>query len=421
MRSWLIAILALLLVACTADGEEVSPPTAPQSAATPATPAPLPTATASVASPAAEPTLAEMPTATILPPTATPTETVATAPPATATMVPATTTDLTEMPITAFASGLDQQVALAWAPDGRLFVAELVTGRVRAVSPSGEVQAEAVAEFQVAHPPGYSEHGLLGLALHPQFDSNHLIYVFFSVPDGIGRPVKQVIARFPEAEGRATGEPEIVVDNLPVGPNCCHNGGRIAFGPDGKLYATLGDTQDSALAQRSDDVAGSVLRYNDDGSVPDDGPFGAGNPVWAIGLRNPFGLAFDSDTGELFVTENGPTQNDETNRIERGQNYGWPVVTGVAGRDEFVDPIWVHQAPVAPTGLTVYRATVLPGADGDLFFCNWIDGQLRQLEHDGSDERQLFDDCRTDVVVGPDGALYIAGSETIWRLGPEGE
>ncbi|HBY98151.1 MAG TPA: glucose sorbosone dehydrogenase, partial [Chloroflexi bacterium] len=341
-------------------------------------------------------------------------------PPATATTAPAGSTDLTQLPVTAFARGLDQPVALAWAPDGRLFVAELVTGRVRVISPSGEVQAEPVAQFRVAHPPGYSEHGLLGLALHPQFEANHLVYVFYSVPDANGRPVKQVIARFREADGQTVGEPEIVVDNLPVGPACCHNGGRIAFGPDGKLYATVGDTQQSALAQRSDDLAGNVLRYNDDGSVPDDGPFGVGNPVWAIGLRNPFGLAFDRKTGELFVTENGPSENDEVDRIERGTNYGWPVVTGVAGRSDFVDPIWVMKQTVAPTGLTIYRGTALPGADGDLFFCNWNDGQLRQLEHDGSNERRLFDDCRTDVIEGPDGALSIAGTGTIWRLGPEG-
>ncbi len=297
-------------------------------------------------------------------------------------------------------------------------MAELVTGRVRVVSAGGQLQADAVAQVRVAHVAGYSEHGLLGLALHPQFATNPWVYLFYSVPDAAGQPVKQVVVRFQEADGRAITEPQVIVDNLPVGRGCCHNGGRLTFGSDGRLYVTLGDTENSALAQRSDELAGSVLRYNADGSIPDDGPFGAGNPVWAIGLRNPFGMAWDRQTGELFVTENGPDVYDEVNNIRRGANYGWPAVTGFAGDAAFTDPIWAIQNTVAPTGLTVYRGNALPGAMGDLFFCSWNDGWLRQIEHDGSNGRALVGDCLSDVVEGPDGALYLAGSNTIWRVGP---
>ncbi|HYN90147.1 MAG TPA: PQQ-dependent sugar dehydrogenase [Ardenticatenaceae bacterium] len=399
-----------------------SPTEAPSPTLPPATEAPPPTATTE---PSATEAAMEEPGA----PTATATESEPATPegeaspevelsPSATAAAPALSEDLTELPAAVYAEGLDQPVALAWAPDGRLFVAELVTGRVRVAGPDGQVQTQPVAEFRVAHPPGYSEHGLLGLALHPAFDENHLVYVFYSVPGDGGQPVKQVIARFREEGGLAAEEPQIVVDDLPVGPNCCHNGGRIAFGPDGKLYVTVGDTQDSSLAQRSDELAGNVLRYNDDGSVPDDGPFGAGNPVWAIGLRNPFGLAFDRESDELFLTENGPGENDEVNVIAAGSNYGWPEVTGVAGGGSFVDPIWVIGNTVAPTGIAIYRGNVLPGASGDLFFCNWNDGLLRQLEHDGSNERAIFDECLTDVVEGPDGALYVAGQGSIWRIGP---
>src|SRR2546430_8961435 len=215
----------------------------------------------------------------------------------------------------------DTATAVAWAPDNRLFYAER-SGTIRTFDGTPR------RTFATVSTSTDGERGLLGLALSPTFAKDHFVYAFYSRADDLTR---QRVVRWLDRNGTGVNVTTIV-ENLPAGPDCCHKGGRIAFGPDGKLYVTLGENHMAAEAQKTSSVRGKILRYNADGTVPSDNPFGSGNPVWAIGLRNPFGLAFSSD-GTLMVTDNGPSGDagtpgsgwDEVDRAVRGGNYQLPT------------------------------------------------------------------------------------------------
>jgi len=311
--------------------------------------------------------------------------------------------------------------ALVFTPDGRLFFNEVYAGRIRVIQ-NGELLEQPFAEIEVANPPGYTEHGLLGLAVDPNFSENHYVYAFYTVPDENGEPTSQRLVRYTERDNVGVDR-TIIVDGLPAGGNCCHNGGRITFGPDGKLYVSIGDTENSSLSQQIDAVAGRILRYNANGTIPADNPF-PGNPTYAYGLRNPFGLRFHPVIGKLYATENGPSGQDELNIIEPGRNYGWPVVTGRAGNSQFVDPIWVSDGSRAPTGLEIPQRDALPDLTGDVVFCDWNTRTLHhfRLERPGYDrvvsQEMLPGSCQLDAIEGPDGALYFSDEGAIYRYGP---
>ena len=210
--------------------------------------------------------------------------------------------------------------ALAAAPDGRLFYAELLTGNIRIVK-DGHVLSEPFATIDDVS--NHRESGLLGLALHPNFPQEPYVYAMYTVdyPE-TGFPQIQRVVRFRDVE--SSGQDfTVLIDDLPATTMAFHNGGRIAFGPDGKLYVSIGDTDVPDLAQDPKRLEGSILRYNPDGSIPSDNPI-PGSPVYAIGLRNVFGFAFQPNTGFLYATDNGPGGFDEVNKIEAGHNYGWP-------------------------------------------------------------------------------------------------
>jgi len=193
----------------------------------------------------------------------------------------------------------DFATALAFAPDGRLFWAQR-SGSVRVWQDGASRVFATVRTVTTERNGSYSERGLLGLAISPTFATDRFVYAFYSDAND----TTQHVIRWYDCDG--TGEHPTIIDTFPSGNDCCHKGGRIAFGPDGKLYVTLGDEHDAPSAQNVDDVRGKVLRYNPDGTIPSDNPFGPANPVWAYGFRNPFGIAFSS-TGQLAITMNGPS------------------------------------------------------------------------------------------------------------------
>jgi glucose/arabinose dehydrogenase len=238
------------------------------------------------------------------------------------------------------AAGLQAPWAIDLAPDGRLFVTER-TGRVRIVQlgPGGGLRADPWATVP-ASSTNDAEKGLLGLAVDPDFARTGFVYLYYSyvAPNGATR---NKVVRMRDANGRGVDE-TVLLDGIPG--NSTHDGGRVKFGPDGKLYVTTGDAENGANAQNASSLAGKVLRLNKDGSIPSDNPT-AGSAVFSLGHRNVQGIAWHPDTGALYETEHGPSNpfpnccNDEVNLVVPGGNYGWPTVRGEAGDQRFRDPL----------------------------------------------------------------------------------
>jgi aldose sugar dehydrogenase len=358
-----------------------------------------------------------------------------------------------------FVSNITFPVAMAFASDGRLFVAERfvgttepVTGAIRVIAPDGTVQATPFLTLTLASTTPFAEKGLLGLALDPTFEENGYLYTYrTATPDAANPAQHGEIVRFSATLSGTNWigtERTTVVDNLPVASGCCHNGGVLHFGPDGKLYLSIGDNGTPANAQSLGSRAGKLLRFNADGTIPRDNPFtftaGADPAIYAYGLRNLFGYAWHPTTGALYGNENGPTCNDELNRIVPGGNYGWPL-SFVQNRcinpsSAYRAPLWTFDPPVGLTGATFYTGTLVPTLQNHLLLGAWNNGALYDvtLEEDGTVAAvtTLLENCGQpsgdhnllDVATGPDGALYFSCQEesfpappqtgTIYRLAP---
>ena len=219
---------------------------------------------------------------------------------------------------------MHQPVAMAFDPAGRLFYTEKDTGNVRLFA-NGALQPNPVITFSV---DANSERGLLGIAIDPNFNQNHYIYVYYTCAVGPDCPSRENrIVRFVENNGVGSN-PTTIFTSPQSAPAGNHNGGNIHFGPDGKLYISVGDNANAANSQDVTVKNGKMHRINPDGSIPTDNPVftqtGALPSLYAIGLRNSFDFTFDPVVpGRIFASENGPGCDDEMNRIEAGFNYGW--------------------------------------------------------------------------------------------------
>jgi glucose/arabinose dehydrogenase len=301
------------------------------------------------------------------------------------------------------ADGLDFAVNIAFAPDGTMFVAEKDHGEIRVVR-DGEILDEPFSSVETSAP--VNEMGLLGVAVHPEFPAEPWVYAYYSDSnDSLNR-----LVRF-RADGDVAVEREELLDLLPTTFGW-HNGGDLAFGPDGMLYVTVGEGHISARAQDEDELGGRILRLDPDGSVPNDNPFGPDNPTYALGVRNSFGICFDPASGDLYGTDNGPGGDDEVNVIDGGDNLGWPSQLGPGGEPEFVDPVLTFPETIVPTGCAV--------SGGDLYFGEGYDGNLHRIPLPGSDEQIVgrFEGGITDVAVAPDGALWIVTPNVLYRRAP---
>lgn len=311
------------------------------------------------------------------------------------------------------ATGLEIPWSLAFAPDGRLFFTER-PGRIRVIQ-DGKLLAKPVAQLSVA---GEGEGGLLGIALDPAFAANRLIYIYYTYADKDKNLWNRVV-RFREGDDPAGAE--VIIDRIPGGR--LHNGGRIRFGPDGKLYVTTGDAGDRHSAGNARSLAGKVLRLNRDGSVPADNP--TRFPYYTLGHRNPQGLDWDPGTGVVFLSEHGPAGHDEINRLEPGKNYGWPQVIGKGRQAPYVDPVVESgKSTWAPSGMAFYRGDARGDwLQGDLFVATLAGQHLHRFSLAGSPVREQLLFQRSfgrlrDVVVGPDGSLYLATSNRDGRGNP---
>jgi glucose/arabinose dehydrogenase len=319
------------------------------------------------------------------------------------------------------ARGLETPWAIAFAPDGRIFITER-PGRIRVIK-NGALPKEPWMQIEVYQS---GEAGLLGLALDPAFERNRFIYAAHTYRDDKDK-IKNRLVRLRDETGKGVFD-KVLLDNVEGANN--HDGGRVKFGPDEKLYWTTGDAQTTRLAQNLSSLNGKILRLNSDGTIPSDNPFPK-SLVYSHGHRNPQGLAWQPGSGRLYATEHGPSGFqgcclDEINLIEPGKNYGWPEIRGDEKRDGMVSPV-LHSGTSdtwAPGGATfVTRGSWA----GSLLFTGLRGESLYRIVFDPENPRKVMTFERffvrefgrlRDVAEGPDGAIYILTSNRDGRGKP---
>jgi glucose/arabinose dehydrogenase len=321
--------------------------------------------------------------------------------------------------------GLDQPVAFTFGPGNQVWYVEKGTGEVRVVDLDTDEDRLFVT---VGGVDGSGERGMLGIALHPHFPDVPLVYVYATRNDG-GDPRNEIL-RFEDDNGSGTNQQ--VIFSAPASSSPYHNGGRIAFGPDGMLYAIVGDGHDSSNAQdRSGNDRGKIIRIDPDGEIPGTNPFG--DRIWAFGIRNSFGFAFDPETGALWETENGPECNDEVNRIRRGGNFGWgPSETcsgdspGNTNRDgpDPIRPKLFYRSTIGITGIAFCNGCHLGArSEGAAFHGAVNNGQVTRLILDAHRTRiahhgVVYNHSQgtLSLEVGPGGRIFFSDFNGIYKL-----
>jgi glucose/arabinose dehydrogenase len=301
--------------------------------------------------------------------------------------------------------------AMAFAPDGRLFVCQQ-GGQLRVIK-NGSLLSTPFVSLTV---DSSGERGLLGIAFDPNFATNHYLYVYYTVATS---PIHNRVSRFTAAgDTTAPGSEAAILElnNLSSATN--HNGGAIHFGPDGKLYIAVGENANGANSQTLSNLLGKMLRINSDGSIPTDNPFyntatGSNRAIWALGLRNPFTFAFQPGTTRLFINDVGESTYEEINDGIADSNYGWPITEGPTSNPAFRSPIYFygHNAGCAIVGGAFYNPPVpqFPSSyTGKYFFADLCSGWIRVFDSTAGTATGFVTGISSpvDLHVGPDGALY---------------
>ncbi|MEY2578407.1 MAG: hypothetical protein QOI49_1231 [Verrucomicrobiota bacterium] len=306
--------------------------------------------------------------------------------------------------------------AMVFAPDGRLFVC-LQTGQLRVIK-NGVLLPTPFVSLSV---DSSGERGLLGVAFDPNFGSNHFVYLYYTTNVA---PIHNRISRFTANGDVAVAGSETVLVDLDNLSATNHNGGAIHFGPDGKLYAGVGENATSSNAQTLANRLGKILRYNSDGTIPTDNPFfntatGANRAIWALGLRNPFTFGFQPGTGRMFINDVGQNTWEEINDGIAGSNYGWPTCEGACspGNANFRDPLFQYgHGTSGTTGCAIvggafynpplnqFPASYL----GKYFFGDLCSGWIRLFDPSTATASGFATGISmlVDLQIGPDGCLY---------------
>ena len=314
--------------------------------------------------------------------------------------------------------------SIVWTPDGRMLFTER-PGRVR-IYENGNLRPQPKFVVPDVEPRG--ESGLMSIALHPQFAANHLLYLSYAY-NANGQRVR--VARYRETPDGFVDR-KVIIEDIPAAQ--FHAGCRLRFGPDDKLYITTGDATDRQIAQQLSSLGGKTLRLNDDGTVPSDNPFvgrsDARPEIWTYGNRNSQGIDFQPGTNLLWETEHGPSGfdgpggGDEVNILQRGKNYGWPIIHHRATHEGMESPILEYTPACAPASGMFYRGSQFPQFKGNFFFGCLVGERMIRVVTNGRQvvsqenllERQ-YGRIR-DVAEGPDGYIYFSTSNRDGRGQP---
>jgi glucose/arabinose dehydrogenase len=343
--------------------------------------------------------------------------------------------------VTVLAKGLEHPWAVEPLPGGDLLVTEK-PGRMRIISAAGEKGPPLAGVPEV---DARGQGGLLDVALSPKFESDRTVYWSYSEPRQGGNATS--VARGVLSQDRETLEQvRVIFRAMPTYDGTMHYGSRLAFGPDGTLYITLGERSDKPMrpqAQRLDSDMGKIVRINPDGSAPKDNPFAgqadARPEIWSLGHRNIQAAAFDPQ-GRLWEVEHGTNGGDELNLVQKGKNYGWPLVAygeeysgqaipgAVTTKEGTEQPVYYWDPVIAPSGMQFYTGDAFPAWKGSVFIGGLKDTKLVRLtlENDRvTGEEHLLKERGQrvrDVRQGPDGALYIVTDKDngeLWRVAPQ--
>jgi len=314
--------------------------------------------------------------------------------------------------IVEYTRGLDTPWSMVFTSPARMLVSER-GGTIREVV-NGTLNSNPL--IQLTEVVEVAESGLMGITIHPNYNSNKYVYACLTYQNGSGMADK--VERFVD-KGDSLVRDRVILDSFPAAR--FHAGCRIQFGPDDKLYVTTGDATTKEQAQNLNVLNGKILRMNDDGTVPTDNPFSS--LIWSYGHRNPQGIAWHT-SGVMFETEHGPSGNDgpgggdEVNVIKKGLNYGWPVVSHERSLQGMESPKLVFTPAEAPSGASFYSGRVFPQFKNNFFFTALRGaGLFRVVVNDSNPEEIVsyekmdisFGRIR-DVIEGPDGLIYFSTS-----------
>jgi glucose/arabinose dehydrogenase len=322
--------------------------------------------------------------------------------------------------------------SMVFAPDGRLFFTEKNTGAIRIMTPEHKILDDPFASVQDLYASW--EQGMLGLAIDPEFDINHHVYVYYTalvdIENSSGGKIINRVLRFTDNNNTGT-DPTVIMDNIPASRGY-HSGGAMAFGPDGKLYITVGDATEHIFAQDPSIVIGKVLRINKDGTIPQDNPY-PNSPVYTMGHRNMYGIAFDRE-GTGLITENGDFRYDEINSVIRGGNYGFPTLQPPnlppeRTNNSSIKPLRTYWETIAPTQMIYYDGDAVPELKGMFLFGSFT-GDIYALKL-SEDKKSIVEELKIElshfpfvptvgIAQSPDGKIYYGGYQ-IYTLDSIGE
>jgi aldose sugar dehydrogenase len=299
------------------------------------------------------------------------------------------------------AEGLQAPKSIDTAEDGKIFFTEQ-HGGIRVIE-NGTLLAESVGDIKVQE---VGNAGLLGLALHPNFTQNHLFYVYYTYSNETGLFNKVLMLQ--EDKNRLI-DSKTILDGIPG--NEFRDGGRLKFGPDGKLYISTGDASIPKLSQDLNSLAGKILRINEDGTIPQDNPF-SNSSVYAYGFRNVQGLAWHPESGELYASDQGEAGNDEINLISPGKNYGWPDQE-CDRNTENTAPLLCFNPSLEPSGITFALSNKL-GYKDHLIVATLKGSHLREIDLKNASQNNILVGYGRliDVVESSDGSLFVLTSNT---------